>query len=201
MSDGDHPRIDWTLSGPMNSVVGANPTMAERCMSYGVAVLAPVVLYFAVWSDPDLDWRWWQVLIAAGLAFDIAGGVLSTTTNSGKRFIYAPPLPGETGSRLKQRARPYMFAVTHFHCLAIPLLYGGSWVYGAFWYAFPVMAALLIYRLPLYLSRPVAFTFLLATVVLNSYVIEAPAGMEWLAPFIYTKLVCGFCVREEPYRP
>ncbi len=53
------------------------------------------------------------------------------------------------------------------------------------------------------LSRPARSRILLivASILASTYVLPAVPGFEWLMPVLFLKLVLGFGVREEPYRP
>ena len=88
------------------------------------------------------------------------------------------------------------------HTLLFSLIFPAvSWFYGGFWYLFLQASVLAVLKTPLYLQRPVSMLIIVTTFLINSYVIVAPVGFEWIVPVLFLKIVYGHTVKEEPYRP
>jgi hypothetical protein len=69
------------------------------------------------------------------------------------------------------------------------------------WYIGLINSVLVVYFIPLYLKRPIAFLLISIAIVAHQYLIPLGSGFEWLVPLIFLKIVYGHSVREEPYRP
>ncbi|MFO7584104.1 MAG: hypothetical protein R6W69_05170 [Anaerolineales bacterium] len=77
----------------------------------------------------------------------------------------------------------------------------GDWGWAIGWYAFLMLASLLILWLPLYLRRPVAFSIFGLGFLLAQYLDTPAPGLEWFIPVFLLKLLLCHLLREEPYRP
>ena len=191
--------IDWAYQGRPDFLAGTGATRAERALMWaGGLVGAGLYAYF--YLKGMLAWTWWQYLVAAAMAFDVAGGVVANSLNSCKRFYHTPPLPTEP------RYTPFfknhlLFTALHIYPLLIAMLFGGGWFYGLFWYAALLVAALAVLKTPLYLQRPVAFLLILTAWLIHLYGVPAIPGFAWFIPALFLKIIYGHLVREEPYRP
>ncbi|HEY4342912.1 MAG TPA: hypothetical protein VGN05_01085 [Parvibaculum sp.] len=193
-------RIEWSYTTKPEFFMGADATSAEKAWALCAAAAAPVLLYALAWRG-QVDWALWQWALAVLLAIDIAGGVVANALSALKRLTFSPPNPADGWAVRLVKRRPLLFPLAHVHPLLLAWAFGGSAVFGAVWYAAPILSHMLIHRLPLYLHRPAALGLIAAAFLVSLYVIGAPRGFEWFAPLFMLKLVYGHAVREEPYAP
>lgn len=134
-------------------------------------------------------------------AYDVCGGVVANSLNSGKRFYSSPPQAGE--SRVIHLLKNHrFFAALHIHPLIIGWVFGsGNWLFGLFWYAGLLLSVFIVQWVPLYLRRPVAMFTTLGAILVNAFFLLPPVGFLWFVPALFIKIVYGHGVREEPYRP
>ncbi len=191
--------IDWTYQGSPDFLAGTGATRTERSLMWAGGLVG-AGLYAFFFLTGTYAWAWWGYLLAGVMAFDVAGGVVANSLNSCKRFYHTPPLPAEPSSTRFFKNHLF-FTALHIYPLIIALFFGGGWLYGLFWYAALLIAALAVLKTPRYLQRPVAFLFILLALVINLYGIPAAPGFEWFIPALFLKIVYGHLVREEPYRP
>lgn len=193
--------IDWDYSGKTDGLMGTGASATEKAVGWTSALILTVFFGVAISTGVSPSWSWWQWLLAAGLLFDVAGGVTANTLNSCKRFYNSPRQPDETAltGLLKNH---FFFAALHIHPVVVAWAYGGDLVaYGLAVYAGMVFSVALLGATPLYLKRPVAFTLILLATGCSLYILPVPAGFEWFVPALFLKIVYGHSVREEPYRP
>lgn len=199
MSDDTH--IDWTASTERrDAVYGAGATRAERGLAAGTGVVGTVLaLGWAFWGV-GVEWRWWQWLLAAVVAFDVLGGVVANSLNSAKRAHFGPPPPDPSlGERLARR--PVLFAAVHVQPWIVVLAFAPAlWWWGVLWHVGVLVAVVVAVNAPLYLRRPTAAA-LVVLAVLVAMMVEPPNGWAWLPAAMAFKLVLAHAVREEPYRP
>lgn len=196
----DRSVVDWSYQGKPDYSFGTGATPAERVVAWAGALVG-LAIYGIFWLNATLPWSWWQYLLASGLAFDVAGGMIANSLNSCKRFYASPVQP--TDSTLTRCLKHHLlFTALHVHPFLIGLLYDSfNWRYGVFWYTALLASAFITLRTPLYLRRPVSMLVILAVILLNTYVVQPILGFEWLIPILFIKIVYGHLVREEPYRP
>lgn len=194
------PVIDWNAPPPRkgflngwDTFIGTGATQAENALVVAVAVVSAIgMIAYVLSADPG--WTALQVVIAVVLALDIGGGVIANATSVTKRWYHRP---GQTA-----KTHLGFIAVHALHLLPVPIWFRpGDWGYFVIAYGYLLMAAILILRVPLYLQRPVAMLLWMGGILLNAYVIMPVAGLEWLLPAFYAKLLVAHLVREEPYRP
>lgn len=192
--------IDWEYSGPPNPIMGTGATLLEQLFVWLVG-LAAAGLYFYLGQSGWFSWEWWHVLIAAFIAFDLIGGAVANHLNSAKRFHHAPRQAEERGLIGLFKSAWYYSAV-HVHPLVIYLLWKPKEFFVGLGIYVVIIAATIVTRLlPVYLARPFAATMLLAAILASTFAIRPVPGFEWLLPVLVLKVVMGFGVREEPYRP
>lgn len=188
--------IDWRCEGDFSFTTGFGATKAEKAIANYAALIAPVLLYFLSWQD--LGWTTLQIVVASLLALDMVGGVLTNSLGSMKRFLH-------TDQQVKVNwlgklvSSKFVFPIIHFQLFAVPLCFDIAWSYALFWYAVMMISIVLIHYVPMYLQRPVALLVVMISMMLATE-IQAPVGLEWLAPIFIIKLVLSHGVREEPYR-
>ena len=191
--------IDWDYSGKPDGFFGTGATVPEQALVYVFGLLGTALLGWHWWTV-SLPWTWWQYAIAALIALDVLGGVVANSLNSCKRYYHAPLHPEERG--LNALAKNHLaFTAIHIHPILIGWIFGdGNWAYGLFWYAWMMIAVVVILRLPLHLHRPAALGTIMTAILLNFYFIQPVSGFEWFIPALFLKIIYGHIVREEPYR-
>ncbi|HZG87856.1 hypothetical protein [Paenibacillus sp.] len=193
--------VEWEYEGKPDFSSGTGATRAERTLALVGAFAAAAAVLAAAWSR-EANWNAAQLAVAAALAFDVGGGLVSNALNSCKRFYHTPAKPeeGRLGVVLKS---PALFSAAHVHPIAAALVFEPDrWAsYGLAWYALLMLAVFIVLRTPLYLRRPVSFLAIMLAAFANFYAIPGVTGMEWLVPLLFVKIVYGHLVREEPYRP
>jgi hypothetical protein len=189
--------IDWSyppprkgLFGVLDQILGPGATPAEVGLQMLISLVAMVaVVVYAFLSH--LGWNWLQYLIAAVIAFDIAGGVFTNATSAAKRWYHRP------GQGFWQHLE---FTAIHIHPFIIAWLFlGMDWSYGLIVYGYLLIATLVILLVPQYLQRPVAMAAYAGGLLVALYVVPLIPGLEWFVPFFYLKLLVSHLVKEEPY--
>lgn len=146
-------------------------------------------------------WGWFPAAIAAVVAFDLVGGAVAFNLNSAKRFYHSAPQASERGFVRWMKGRYWVPAV-HFHPVLVYFLFRpDDWLTGIAIYLGTAASAALVRLAPYHLARPLAVLLVLASVFVAVYGPPAVPGFEWLLPVLFLKVVLGFGVREEPYRP
>ncbi len=198
MSNGIHNKvqIEWDYPQPKNGLdrfAGPGATRAEVVLQFGGAVLAIVTVVLG-WYFSKVSWGALQVAVAALLAMDVVGGIITNATGAGKRWYH----------RSGQGTRHHLgFVLLHIvQPLIIFFVFDSvSWTFVAGGFGFLFLAALIVVVTPLYLQRPVAGALIAVGITLSLYLFPTPAGMEWFLPLYYVKLLSSHLLREEPYRP
>lgn len=192
--------VDWNYAGKPDFLFGTGATRMEKGLVLSSSALG-ILLYAFFYFSHHLEWSWWQYIIAILIAMDVLGGLVANSLNSCKRFYHTPTKPEEPWYTpwLKNHL---LFAILHVYPILVSVIFGkGNYFYGIFWYTWLVFAAFLIIKTPLYLQRPVAFLIITISLLLNFYFIPSVQGFEWLIPALYLKILYGYLVQEEPYRP
>ncbi|MFX0108325.1 MAG: hypothetical protein ACFE7R_08580 [Candidatus Hodarchaeota archaeon] len=191
--DWEYPERGTGLSRIADELIGPGATRAEIILVFVIAILGGIALlayqYFAA-----LGWTLIQIVIGAIIAFDIAGGVVASSTSTAKRWYH----------RKEQGSKQHLgFIAFHFiHPLLITVFFlAMDWSYFAIVYGYLVIASVIVIVAPLYLKRPVSVTVFSIAVLLSLYVVTPVPGFEWFIPMFFLKLVIGHLVREEPYQP
>ncbi len=192
-TDWSYPEVRPGLPGLLDRAIGPGHTRAELILQLtfplGAAIAIPVMA-MAI----ELPWTIGQQVLAAFLAFDGVGGVITNSTSSGKRWFHRPG---------QGPAKQMSFVMLHFIHLSIVayVFAAGSlqWFIGAA--AFLTAAAAALIHTPTYLQRPLAGGFVAMGFIYSSYCLPIIEGLQWLLPVFYLKLLGAHLVREEPYRP
>lgn len=188
--------VNWAYPTPKDGIdrfIGPGATRAEIALQLiPPCVVAAGLLAWAILNE----WGWSavQLLVAAVLALDLVGGVITNATSAAKRWYH----------REGQGFRQHMiFILIHILQPALVVLFFdvGNWLFLVGSFGYLVLASALILLTPLYLQRPVASLLLLVGFLIALYALPAPLGFEWFLPVYYTKLLSSHLVREEPYRP
>lgn len=132
-----------------------------------------------------------QLAVAALLALDLVGGVVTNATAAAKRWYHRP------GQGFRQH---FGFVAVHLHPFLVAWLFlDGNWGFGAIVYGYLLLAALLILWPPLYIQRPLAMVLWLVGLLIGLYGVALPAGLEWFVPVFYLKLLVSHLLKELPF--
>ena len=190
-SDWMYPEPRKGLRGLWDSFIGPGATPAEQGIALGPALVAAAALpaYAAV---QGLSWSVLQYLVAALLAFDVMGGVVTNATASAKRWYH----------RSGQTARHHLSFVA-IHVVQIGLV---AWLfrdfdlgYGAGVYGALMASAWIVLRVPRRVQRSVALLLVCVFLILSAYVFTPTPGFEWFIPALFLKLLVSHLTVEEPY--
>lgn len=191
--------IVWSYEGKPDIVAGTNATIIEKTIAWSAGFIGVAIIGFYYWKS-SFDWAIWQYAIATIIIYDVVGGAVANSLNSCKRFYHSPVRAIEP-IYVTFAKNHLFFSIIHVHCLVISFVFPtATWFYGLFWYLF-LQVSLVVNKIPLYLQRPVSMLFVVTALLINSYLIDSPAGFEWLVPVLFIKIVYGHAVKEEPYRP
>lgn len=194
------PSINWKYPPPRSGFAGAfdkffgpGTTRAEAwleavfCLGAGIAM--PLYAYLN-----GFEWSLVQYILAAWIAFDMVGGIITNATSSAKRWYHRP------GQGFKAH---FSFIALHIGYLFLVawLFRSMDWMYFGGLSAFLLLAAFIVLRAPLYLQRPLAFGMVVIAFLFNRYGFSPTMGLEWFVPFLFIKLLASHALREEPYRP
>ncbi len=193
------PRIDWNhpeprrgFAGAVDRLTGPGAEPAEAVLQFGVALLAAIAAWF--WYRSSAAGSLWTAGLAAFLAFDIAGGVVTNATSTAKRWFH------RAGEGFAEHFRFQALHLVHVAVVAL-VFAGGDWLLFAVLAATLLGCSMVILATPLYLKRPVSMALYGVVVVVLPLAVSAPSGMEWFVPLFYLKLLVSHLVPEEPYRP
>lgn len=189
----DPPEPRPGLAGAWDRFVGPGATPAEQNLGLLVALaggLAAPVYALAV----DAGWSAVQGIVAALLAFDLAGGVWVNATATAKRWYH------RAGQGPKEHLTFVSVHVLHLAVVAW-LFRGGDWAYLLITAGMLIGAAGIIVRAPLYLQRPAALTLYAAAVVVVTAAFAPTRGLEWFVLVFYLKLLVSHLLDEAPYAP
>ena len=192
--------IDWSfppprlgLAGILDKFLGPGTTRAELWLQGVVSVAAGVAML--TYADIEgLSWTPLQYVVATFLAFDLAGGIVTNACSSAKRWYH-------------REGRGFW---AHFSFVALHVVYvllvawlfrSMDWVFFAVVSSYLLGGSAIVLKVPLYLQRPVAFSFLVGAFLLSLYAFSPTLGLEWFVPLLFFKLGVSHSVREEPYRP
>ncbi len=192
--------VQWQYVGTADFLFGTSATCVEKMLVLAGSSLG-IFLYIYLFFTNALIWTWWQYGLATLIAMDVFGGLVANSLNSCKRF-YHTPTKNDEPSYTPILKNHFLFAIFHIYPLLASLFFGnGNFFYGVFWYFLLIICAWIVINTPLYLKRPVAFLEILIALLLNYYAIPVIAGFAWLAPALFIKILYGYLVPEEPYRP
>ena len=180
------------LAGQWDTFVGPGATRAELWLIVGSAVLGAVAIV-AYALQQNLDWSSLQLGVAALLALDLVGGVVTNATTAAKRWYHRP------GQGFRQHIG---FVALHLHPFLVAWLFrDDDWAFGFVIYGYLLLASLLILRTQLYLQRPVAMGLTVVGLVIGLVVFVPTPGMAWFVPVFYLKLLVSHLLKEWPYLP
>lgn len=179
--------------GYWDGFVGPGATSTEEWLQLlgGLALtaLALLVFFLRFPGEPTLT----QIAILTVLTFDLSGGIITNATSTAKRWYH------REGQGWQHHL---VFVLPHgIHLALLVWLFPGFvwWLFLLF-YGYLVAATLLVLHTPLYLQRPMAFICYAGVILFNGLFIPT-AGLEWVIPFLFLKLLIGHLLKEAPFRP
>lgn len=199
MIDDRNVNVEWGYSGKFN-FLGTGATKEEVIVSWIGAFIVPIFIAH-LYLKGYVHWEVWQLIVAIFFAFDLSGGMISTSLNSCKR-LFNTPYKEDEPAWVKPLKNHMTFVAIHVHPIIISLIFNDyNWQYGLIWYIIFIVSAYFVYASPLYLKRPVSMLLILIAIMINYYLLQPIVGFEWLIPVLFVKIIYGHMVREEPYRP
>ncbi len=192
------PQSNWSYPPPRKGVagywdrfIGPGASGTEQMLILASSALAALaVVYFA--RTGRWGWSLGQYLIAALLALDIVGGIVTNATSSAKRWYH------REGQGFWQK---FGFVALHvLHIFLVAWLFRGFDV--VFLVAFSLLllaSALVVLAVPLYVQRSVALLHVCVAMFVSLYLFSPTKGLEWFIPFLFIKLLVSHLTTEEPY--
>ncbi len=188
--------IDWNYPEPKSRTekfIGPGATKAEliiqQAFPYLFGTLLPLIAYLKGWG-----WNWIQMILAALLAIDMLGGVLTNATSTAKRWYH------REGQGFKQHMKFVLLHILQIFVVMAAFDWG-NWIFVIGGYSYLLIASLTILKSPLYLQRPIALGSLFGGVLIALYILPTPPHFEWFLPAYYIKILVSHLLLEEPYRP
>lgn len=176
--------VGW-LDAHAQKLVAPGATRAEWTLSLGAAALgAALATAHAARSGLGS----WRLVLVALVAFDMFGGVVGNSTDSGKRFWHG---------RGRSRRAAFAFVAVHVAHLAVvaAAFRGLDVVYLVATAALLLLGAAVVLAAPRTLGRAVAAAAFAAAVLLDVGLGRTP-GLEWFLPVFFSKLLVAHLVPE-----
>lgn len=164
---------------------GSHLTPGEK-LGNAVSPLIGIALAVGLAASQEVNWAWWQWLVAALLGADLMGGVFTNASNAAKRNY--DTTGGDRGVLL--------FAAGHVHPLILPLLFDVGWLWAGCLYGGMVGTTAMVVALPLVLRRPAAMVLYATGLAVLMTLVPVPAALAWVAPVFLLKLLLAHGVRE-----
>jgi hypothetical protein len=193
--------IQWTppeprkgMLGAWDKFVGPGATAAEEWLQLGGGLLVAMLLgLFLFLRRETFEWSGLQTAIAALLAFDLIGGIITNATSAAKRWYHR-------AGHDSLRDHLSFIALHALHLLLVAAVFRDmDWAFFVVMFGFLLLATVAIVRSPLYLQRPLAFTLFCVGFLIGTYLFVPVPGLEWFAPFFFLKLLVSHLVKEAPF--
>jgi hypothetical protein len=188
-----YPEPRARLAGAWDKFVGPGATAAEHWLGMAAAFAggAAMLLYALLGR---LGWTPVQIVLAALLAFDAAGGVAINATSTAKRWYHreGQGFAHHFGSAIGHSAQFFLVAW---------LYRSMDWVFFGVTAGYLAVSSAAVLLTPLYIQRPVALVLYCGALLISLYAFAPTPGLEWLVPVYFLKLLVAHLTREEPYRP
>lgn len=181
------------LPGEWDKLVGPGQTRAEFWLILIPSLLAGLAApLYALYTR--LGWTTIQLIVAGVIAFDLVGGVVTNATSTAKRWYHRP------GQGWLQHRE--FVAIHALHIFLVTWLFRGSdWTYFLIYYAYLLIASLIVTRVQLFLQRPVAVLLFVGALFLNTYIFIPSVGLEWFVPVFFMKLLVSHLIKETHFLP
>ena len=183
------------LAGSWDKFIGPGATNAELWLQLVGGLSLTAVLTLPLFNQRStLNWSTLQWIVFLLMAFDLSGGILTNATATAKRWYHRP------GQRFIDH---FGFVTVHgIHLVVIAWLFrDGDWWFAAVYYGYLLLGTAVILRTPLHLKRPMALLIYSGSLLLNSSYILPTAGLGWLIPFFFLKLLVAHLLPEAPFQP
>ncbi|WP_416669124.1 hypothetical protein [Egbenema bharatensis] len=181
------------LKGLLDRFTGPGATPAELIIQFVppfiAALTAPLYAIMA-----HLHWTPSQLVVAAVLALDLVGGIITNATASAKRWYHRP------GQGFWQHMSFISLHVLHV-LLVVLLFRSEDRLFFVVVSAYLLSAAFLILQAPLYLQRPIALGLYTLALLGDRYLFAPTLGLEWFLPCFFLKVLVSHLLKEQPYRP
>ena len=178
------------LGGLLDRFVGPGATRAELVLQFLPPLVAAIAApTYAIVSD--LHWSPLQLSLAALLALDLLGGIITNATSAAKRWYHRP------GQGFRQHFNFVILHVLHVTIVAF-LFRNGDQLFLGVVAGYLLVAAFTILKTPLYLKRPVAFGLYSLALLGDRYGLSPTPGLEWFLPFFFFKLLVSHLLPETP---
>lgn len=191
VSNWRYPEPRAGIAGQWDKFIGPGATKSEQMLSLVPSILMAAAVMVYAYSN-NLPWSLVQYSVAALLAFDITGGIITNATSSAKRWYH------RNGQGFKQH-----FGFVALHALQIFLVAwffrGVDVVFFGGVYSYLLIAAGSVLTVPRRVQRSVALLFMCGAILLSLYAFSPTAGFEWFIPFLFIKLLVSHLTKEEPY--
>ncbi|MFW5776743.1 MAG: hypothetical protein ACOCZB_05595 [Spirochaetota bacterium] len=144
------PRIDWNcpeprsgFAGALDRLTGPGAEPAEVALQFGMALLAAVAAWF--WYRSAAAGSAWMAGLAAFVAFDVAGGIVTNATSTAKRWFH------RAGEGVADHFKFQALHLVHIAVVAF-VFAGGDWLLFALLAATLLGCSVVILATPLYLK-------------------------------------------------
>jgi hypothetical protein len=192
------PDITWTPPDPRpgapgywDRFVGPVQTRAELALTLVPSLTAAAAVSAAMAAG---GFAALEVVLAAVLAFDIAGGVIANATTAGQRWYHRP------GASPGEQLRFVALHGIHIALVGVVFL-GGDWVFVAVTYVLLLASSVAALAVPLYLQRAVGRIGFMAGTAVGLGIFPLPLEMQWFVPVLFCKLLISHLTREAPWAP
>lgn len=177
------------FNGVMARITGPGASRAEIAFQIVLPMLATsATLYYAIYNSQTVL----QIVLAGLLGFDIAGGIVTNSTSSAKRWYH------RSGQGFWQHMG---FISLHLVHLSIVVFTFGT---GYFWLLMHglvlILSSTAILLSAIYLQRTISLSVYSLALIISMMFGSVP-GLEWFLPLFYLKLLVAHLPVEEPYRP
>ena len=176
--------------GTLDRITGPGATGMEIALQIGLPLITGILAAWYSWQSENQGI--WHIVLAAVLGFDIAGGIITNSTSSAKRWYH------RQGQGFWQHMGFISIHVLHLSLVAY--LFQPSWIWLGTNCAILMLAAAVILLCPLYLQRTVSLALFSLALLISIYIFPV-SGFEWFLPLFYLKLLVAHLPVEEPYRP
>lgn len=177
------------ILGVLDRFTGPAATTAELILQFLPSLIAAALApTYAI--TQNLDWTPWQLVIAAILALDLVGGVLTNATATAKRWYHRP------GQGFRQHFNFVLLHILHVAVVAW-LFRGGDLLFFILVSGYLLVASVIILQCSSYLQRPIALG-LYGLVLLGSiYGVTPTPGLEWFLNLFFLKILVSHLLPEE----
>jgi hypothetical protein len=187
--------IAFTSSAPYydhmpSYLFGPYASSQQKLLAYltGVGFAAAIISYSFLF---ELQWNWWQLVLAAIISFDIPAGAVSNNFPEVKQWWQELRESGNQWQR---------FGANRLVCASLHLIYITA-MGVAFWQnavAFTLSMGVLLLaatfwvsRLPNHSARSGAISMVALSMVVN-ILFHPPSALWWFMPLLVVKVVSGF---------